>query len=267
MNEREIEALNAAADEEERVRLDDADVFRLATVHRLEAYEVSMIIRCFRNVDSKKSGTLTRTQFCCALGKVLDSGVPEALLESAWKAVTKVEDEDEEDLEEDEEETVEWEPAMDAFCGWYMANLFGQVAFAIQSPSEALVNAVVEAHDVLPTTAEKLKVAFDQFDTDGSGRIDFEEFRSMLAVLLGIADEKDLARDRVNRFWKEIDNDSNGVVDFLEFCAWYLKYFSPEVEATRSSIDVEGPFGKFYSTYDPRIQRAKSRIEAVSCEF
>jgi hypothetical protein len=65
-----------------------------------------------------------------------------------------------------------------------------------------------------------------------------------------------MSRARVYRFWKEIDRDSSGEVDFEEFCAWYLKYFSPEKESTRTSIDGGGMLGKFYSTYDPRVQRA-----------
>jgi hypothetical protein len=123
---------------------------------------------------------------------------------------------------------------------------------------------------------EKLKVTFDQFDTDGSGLIEYGEFRSMLAVLLRIADENDLSAARVHRFWREIDRDGSGAVDFLEFSAWYLKYFSPEAEATSCSIDGEGLSGKFYSTYDPRRLRAslvalerrpRTMLDAASCEF
>jgi hypothetical protein len=47
----------------------------------------------------------------------------------------------------------------------------------------------------------------------------------------------------------------------MEFCAWYLKYFNTEGESTKTSIDGGGMLGKFYSTYDPRAQRA-SIVEA-----
>jgi hypothetical protein len=96
--------------------------------------------------------------------------------------------------------------------------------------------------------------------------IDFEEFSAMLAVLLNVTKEGDLAQDRVYRFWKEIDQDSSGEVDFLEFGAWYLKYFSPEGEATDSSIDGQGLLGKFYSTYDPRRQRS-SLVQHEQVQF
>lgn len=76
----------------------------------------------------------------------------------------------------------------------------------------------------------------------------------------------DLSKARVYRFWKEIDRDSSGEVDFPEFCAWYLKYFSPEGVTTDTSIDGGGLLGKFYSTYDPRAQRA-SMIASASDEL
>merc|ERR1719240_2120055 len=116
-----------------------------------------------------------------------------------------------------------------------------------------MVMAVAEENNVLPPTVDKLKIAFDQFDLDGSGCIEQNEFHEMLAVLLNIGEtnKNDLSKDRVYRFWKEIDKDQSGEVDFPEFCAWYLKYFSPEGVATDTSIDGGGLLGKFYSTYDP----------------
>jgi hypothetical protein len=126
---------------------------------------------------------------------------------------------------------------------------------------------LVHEQGISALTAEKLKVAFDRFDTDGSGVIDYEEFRAMLGVLLNVSEEQDLARDRVYRFWKEIDRDSSGEVDFLEFCHWYLKYFSPEGEATDASLDGEGILGKFYSTFDPGRQRASLLAQEQELRF
>merc|ERR1719379_2123429 len=118
--------------------------------------------------------------------------------------------------------------------------------------SEAMVMEISEENNVAPPTVDKLKNAFDLFDDDGSGVIEQREFHRMLAVLLNVGEsnKNDLSRDRVYRFWKEIDKDSSGEVDFREFCGWYLKYFSPEREATSTSIDGEGLLGKFYSTYE-----------------
>merc|ERR1719271_1801178 len=107
----------------------------------------------------------------------------------------------------------------------------------------------------MPVTVEKLKQAFDHYDLDGSGVIEYNEFYSMLKQLLQVKNDDDLSSARVYRFWKEIDRDSSGEVDFIEFCAWYLKYFSPEVETTQTSIDGRGILGKFSSSYDPRAQR------------
>jgi hypothetical protein len=258
--------------------LTEVDVVRLATIHRLEVHEVSTILRCFQEADPEQSGALTRPQFRGALERLLDAtAVPEGLLESAWTAITEDEDllEYDDDDDDDEETFVRWEAALDQFCQWYMANLFGAVALARQSKSEAIVMSAVQDHQASPVAVEKLKATFDHFDLDGSGVIDYNEFRNMLAVLLRIADERDLSRDRVYRFWKEIDRDNSGAVDFLEFCAWYLKYFRPDGEATSTSIDGGGLLGRFYSSYDPGRMRANLVAHAhdmryrefASCEF
>jgi hypothetical protein len=171
------------------------------------------------------------------------------LLESAWRAVGG---ESSVLTSKTGEPMIMWESSLDALCEWYIANLFGGVARACQSMSEAMVMEISEENNVAPPTVDKLKNAFDLFDDDGSGVIEQREFHRMLAVLLNVGESNrnDLSRDRVYRFWKEIDKDGSGEVDFREFCGWYLKYFSPEQEATSTSIDGEGLLGKFYSTYE-----------------
>ena len=120
----------------------------------------------------------------------------------------------------------------------------------------AALPAIAEENNVLPTTVDKLKKAFDQYDKDGSGVIEYAEFYEMLATLLHSRNPEDLSRDRVTRFWTEIDQDQSGEVEFPEFCSWYLKYFRPDNDSTTTSIDAGGLMGKFYSSYDPRKQRA-----------
>ena len=58
-------------------------------------------------------------------------------------------------------------------------------------------------------------------------------------------EEDDLPQARAHRFWVELDADSSGEVDFSEFAAWYIKYFSAKSEA--SIIDA------FYSSLTPTV--------------
>ena len=65
---------------------------------------------------------------------------------------------------------------------------------------------------------QELKKIFDDCDEDNNGRIDWDEFCSMLDKLLGekTLQEKTLAFDLV-------DNNYNGAICFDEFCEWWGK--------------------------------------------
>ena len=66
----------------------------------------------------------------------------------------------------------------------------------------------------------KIKKKFDEFDVDGSGEIDPEEFKAMIVFFLKVKDISDLPAARVQRFWAEIDVDQSGQVSFAEFVGW-----------------------------------------------
>jgi Ca2+-binding EF-hand superfamily protein len=243
-------------------RQNNVDALRVASQYRIGKQEVVDLLRHFREFDGEK-GAVTRAQFRRVLEKFLEAGVSDALLDSAWRAVGG----DQSPLLSNKGETmIMWEAQLDAFCAWYIANMFGQVAQATQSQHDALVMSLAEKCKITPLTAEKLKVVFDSFDTDKSGVIEYGEFVDMLAILLKITDWADLPSDRVARFWKEIDQDESGEVEFIEFGAWYLKYFSPESVSTSVSIDKTGIIGKFYSSYDPSRQRASFLEQFVGVE-
>merc|ERR1712072_1417728 len=80
----------------------------------------------------------------------------------------------------------------------------------------------------------------------------------MLCVLLRARSKDDLSEKRVFRFWKEIDRDSSGTVNFEEFAAWYLKYFNGADEKDAVS-QLADPVGQFYQSFDPQVQRRKSK--------
>eukprot|EP00928_Gymnodinium_smaydae_P023438 TRINITY_DN19348_c0_g1_i1.p1 TRINITY_DN19348_c0_g1~~TRINITY_DN19348_c0_g1_i1.p1 ORF type:complete len:363 (+),score=77.35 TRINITY_DN19348_c0_g1_i1:115-1203(+) len=64
----------------------------------------------------------------------------------------------------------------------------------------------------------KVRQEFAIFDADGSGEIDFEEFKQLLPV---VAKVKHLSEEQIYKLWEECDTDGGGTVDFNEFLAWY----------------------------------------------
>jgi len=67
--------------------------------------------------------------------------------------------------------------------------------------------------------AENLKKKFDHFDEDGSGNIDKNEFIQVLRSFTGSKTE--ISKERFDCYWRDVDSDSSGEVDFEEFLMWY----------------------------------------------
>lgn len=59
---------------------------------------------------------------------------------------------------------------------------------------------------------EKLRVAFDQIDTDRSGFIDKDEMRHLFAAL-------EMPQEKMESLMKQIDGDGDGKVSFKEFAS------------------------------------------------
>jgi Ca2+-binding EF-hand superfamily protein len=67
-----------------------------------------------------------------------------------------------------------------------------------------------------PDEIEDLRESFEYNDANEDGRIEFEEFVSMLDEL-----ESGISRDEARVGFEDIDGDRDGSIDFGEFVAWW----------------------------------------------
>ena len=63
---------------------------------------------------------------------------------------------------------------------------------------------------------EGLKKAFDNFDTDNSGELSKEEFRTVMTM----SGKSALTDSEFETLFQKVDNDASGVISFDEFYAW-----------------------------------------------
>ena len=71
-----------------------------------------------------------------------------------------------------------------------------------------------------PTEEEldELREAFDYNDRDSDGKIQLDEFSSMLDEL-----EAETSKSDIEIGFKDIDTNDDGLIDFQEFVAWWAE--------------------------------------------
>lgn len=76
-------------------------------------------------------------------------------------------------------------------------------------------------HDLKYSEVQEIQDKFKTIDTDGSGTITRDEFELLVIKVYNLTDASDLAATRIDFFWKQVDKDGNGSVDFSEFVSWH----------------------------------------------
>jgi len=213
----------------------------LARKHRLELHEVKHILNQFCSAELV-AGHISLGEFGRILRNIFHAKDMDPLVvKSAYRASSR------------ELGHVD----MDMFLLWYVQNMFTAVnslnADKSRDESDSLVYSLSKEFNVDAVTIDTIKRSFDKFDVDGSQEIDLDEFKEMLKSMLRAANIGDLSEERVMGWWREIDKDGSGGVDFSEYCEWYLKYFnSDQQDGGKSPALVQA----FYNSFNPTLQRA-----------
>merc|ERR1719473_2521165 len=91
-------------------------------------------------------------------------------------------------------------------------------------PEQRRIRAIARDFNLPILQVEDVKRMFDSFDTHSTG-VDQKGFDKLLTRLLRIPEDEELPHNRLMTFWREIDSDGNGFIDFEEFLPWYITYF------------------------------------------
>lgn len=212
----------------------------LSKRHKLEYHEVKWLLSALQKTrpDAEK-GAMTLATFGKFLQKALDvNSVCDESIQNAYAQCS----------------VASGPLDVDKFLQWYKTNMFSIVApltaDSTKWKSEELIRAIAEKFNLRVVEVGVIHKMFEKYDTDKSGEIDYNEFEAMMRNVIGVSDATDLPKDRMSRFWNEMDIDGNGTVDFDEFTTWYLKYFTSK----NPHGDV---LDAFYASYSPDVQRSK----------
>merc|ERR1711971_36564 len=109
----------------------------------------------------------------------------------------------------------------DGFLQWFQAYSFEEV-FLVPSISRSIRD-LARKHDIELNLVERIHRVFQRVDEDGSGAIEFEEFRSLIASLFGAA-EGDLSEAMLRSLWADASGPMDSI-DFEAFMLWYTRHF------------------------------------------
>jgi calmodulin len=75
----------------------------------------------------------------------------------------------------------------------------------------------IAVNDLSAEQLDELREDFEFNDSNGDGRIEYEEFKELLEFL-----EADMSNADVRTGFAEIDTDHDGAIEFDEFVAWWM---------------------------------------------
>eukprot|EP00746_Dinoflagellata_sp_MGD_P008940 gnl/MRDRNA2_/MRDRNA2_117990_c0_seq1.p1 gnl/MRDRNA2_/MRDRNA2_117990_c0~~gnl/MRDRNA2_/MRDRNA2_117990_c0_seq1.p1 ORF type:complete len:1018 (-),score=196.38 gnl/MRDRNA2_/MRDRNA2_117990_c0_seq1:43-3096(-) len=175
--------------------------------------EIKFAKNFFDKYDADKSGTISESEFRKMLVEIANVESEDVLSEDffqmGWVRANT-----------DQTEEIDFEK----FIHWF--SLHGFLEDLLLPAEQRETREVARKYGLSVVEVEQLKQTFDSYDEDGSGRIEFHEFKTMLHALMKIPKGLELPGIRLRQFWQEIDEDKGGDVDFEEFLCWYLRYFS-----------------------------------------
>lgn len=213
-------------EEEERLlQQDEEEVAPVPTtsfgicVHTAEMYKVPLKVvqesfNHFNQLDTDGNGFLTIDEFEAEIRKMMELGpddeIPEHLLNSHWEKVDS-----NKDNRVDFSEYFLWTMR----SGW-------KEELLVSDSKERQVRELARKRGIAILDVERVRAVFDKYDTDKSGYIDKDEFKSVICNCMNVKDPSQVSQNMLNRYWKEADTGNDGEIDMPEFLSWYFKFFA-----------------------------------------
>lgn len=225
-----------------KTELTHMEAFDLAEKTGMPRGQVTTLWKAFKCYDSTGRGKLSPHEFQALLRSMLRdqypsvTDIPRSLFMWRDGKASEV------DVGEDEEDLVDFQE----FLTWISQHSFTEQW--LLTPEQRKIRSWARMFDVPVPEVELIKRQYDRFDLNHNGRIEFNEFHDLLGVLLNTRNVPNysLPERRTRSFWRDIDVNRDGVIDFHEFIPWYLRYF----DTTGCPVGTS-PLEEFYASIRP----------------
>jgi hypothetical protein len=106
---------------------------------------------------------------------------------------------------------------------------------------------------------KKIRKKFEALDADGSGTLDEDELKGLLAEI-GLK----LSRGQLRKAMARMDGDESGEVDFAEFAQWYREFQDPAKQTGFfSSFFEKDPVADAAKEYEEKVARATQQVRCA----
>lgn len=203
--------------------------YELAARYGLPPGHVTQAWRLYKRYDSDGHGKISPVDFQLLLRHVLRErypaakDVPRALLTRAL-------------------DRAQAEVSFPEFLAWISENAFSENV--LLSEEQRFIRRIAREVGCPVAEVEAIK---HEYDRCAKGqKLAFDEFCTLLCLLLGIKEIGSLPDSRVRGFWRELDSGNRGAVEFGDFIPWYLMHFNPQHSRVGPT-----PFEHFYRNIRP----------------
>ncbi|CAE7798557.1 DTX3 [Symbiodinium sp. CCMP2592] len=214
--------------------------------YNLPGGHVTQAWKLFKRYDANDDDLLSPYEFQLLLRTVLRERYPRA--KDVPRELFKELQRDHDRLREEaiEIQQTQISVTFEDFLTWITRNAFQECL--LLTDEQRFIRLVARRFYVsVPDVEKAVKRRFDSFCQANPGHLEYQEFCQLIALLLNLRDTTALPESRVKSFWRELDDNGKGSVDFTEFIPWYLGYFG------------NGPGLEVFQ--DPRPQQMQSGID------
>jgi len=164
----------------------------------------------FKGLDENGNGMLTPVEFEAAVRKLchVPDGEPTPLdlFDNQWKILDRHK---------------RGVAGFEEFLLWSLNVAFTE-GVVVEDTEERRMRSMAKKHKFNILDLERMRGVFNQFDEDGSGEVDEDEFKQVLCHVMKVKEASDIPDMTVKRYFREVDIDGSGDIDFEEFALWYL---------------------------------------------
>jgi len=175
--------------------------------------DVRLVKSVFDSFDTDESGTLDYNEFQqCAMEVLLkeyDTELPSRKIKLMCRRQWRYSDQD-------------GSGSMDfrEFLRWYSSSRFRDDILLTEK--QRWLRDIAKKNGITSEYVDNLASIFAAYDLDNSGRVDMSEFKRILYKIMKVPNGIELPPSRIEHFWKEVDTDGSGLIEFEEFLRWWI---------------------------------------------